>query len=184
MSSLGKLFGAFDNLQNDLIDGAVMTAGAVTSATAVSQVLGMKVGDKTVEETLTGFLPAGMLKDSAIPVTKIVLGAVGPGLLMGFLPRNAWLKKFLDGGGIGLALSGWFGLFRALAPAQLRAQVEAPTTAAILGLPGGYGFGGAQVGVEYLSSSGMNGAAVGVEEVSKFGGIGNQPNRYATILGA
>lgn len=179
MSSLGKLFGAFGNLQNDLMDGAVMTAGAVAGVVGVNKVLELAGG----EGKLVGFLPEGKVRQAAIPALKVVLGAIGPGLAMGFLPRNPWVKKGLDGAGVGLAVSGWLGLFRTLAPPELVSKTLPSVTFGILGGTPSY-LGGAQVAVEYLNGGDFRGAQLAVEDVGKFGGLGNQTNRYASIMGA
>lgn len=184
--SLGRLFGSFDTIRSDVLDGAAMAAGAVGAVVVTNKLLSMPFIPMQGGKVSIAGLLASKVHPALVPATKIILGATAPAIVGQYLPRNAWVRKGLDGAGIGLAVSGWIGLLSTFAATRgLVAQ------AAFAGAGGDVAvMNGANVGVDYLPSGyqplsqSMNGAQLGVEEVGKFGGLGNQGNRYHTILGA
>lgn len=181
MASLTRLFGSFSSIKGDVLDGAVMAGGALAAVVVTNKALSAAVipmaGGKT---SIQAFL-ATKVHPALVPVSKLLIGAVAPPILARYLPGGAMTRKALDGAAIGLAVSGWIGLLT-----QFEATRSLVASAAFAGAGADYAvMNGAQLNVQQIpASGGWRGANVGVEEVSKFGGIGNQPNRYNTILGA
>lgn len=180
MPGLAKLFGSFDSVKKDVIDGAVMTAGGITAVVITNKALSWNVIPYAGSKTSIAALLASKVHPALVPASKILLGAVAPGIVGKYLPNTSLVRKGLDGAAIGLAISGWIGLLSAFSATRgLVAQ------AAFAGAGADYAvMNGAALNVQQLpGTAGWRGANVGVETVSKFGGIGNQPNDYHSILG-
>lgn len=155
--ALGKLFGSFDNVKDDVVEYGITGAAAVGANAGFNFAWG-----KAVEMVGTRFAVPAWAK----PVAALVLAGVA-GRYAGKFD-----KRVGTGVAVGLALSAVQGLITNYAPAELRAT---------LGL-GGYGGRGLGYGAPTTVEA-MNGAPTSIEAVNGLSEVAVGPGSFQPGFG-